>query len=103
MARVSLTDDVLGEDDEPARPPTPPPATTRQSPVDQKPRKYTMLVSAEDDVTAHRVVDDVVARSGIRATKSMRGDVVRALLAEAEDDPALRDRVAARLRDTMPS
>ncbi len=73
---------------------TPPPATP-----DEKPRKYTMLVSAEDDVIARRVVDQAVATSGIRPVKSMRGDVVRALMAEADEDPALLNRVAARLRD----
>ncbi|QJY51238.1 hypothetical protein [Pseudonocardia broussonetiae] len=66
-------------------------------------RKFTMLVDPADDDRAHRVVDDVVARAGIRPTKQMRADVVRALFAEADQDPALRERLAARLRDSMPS
>lgn len=76
-------------------PPPPPPAPTR--------RKFTMLVEPADDDRARRVVDDVVARAGIRTTKQMRADVVRALFAEADQDPALRERLAARLRDSMPS
>lgn len=60
----------------------------------EKPRKFTMLMSSTDDERAHRVVDDVVRRAGIRATKSMRADVVRALLALADEDEGLRDRLA---------
>lgn len=62
-----------------------------------------MLVSDADDERAHRVVDDVLKRARIRPTKGMRGDVVRALFALADEDPELRARVAARLHDTMPS
>lgn len=73
--------------------------TDTPPPVDTTPRKYTMLVSPADDERAHRVVDDVVRRAGIRATKPMRADVVRALFAVAAADPELRAVVAARLRD----
>lgn len=99
MARVNLTGDVLGDEPPPRAPeqatPPPPPAT--------RPRKFTMLVSDADDERAHRVVDDVLKRARIRPTKGMRGDVVRALFALADEDAQLRAAVAARLRDTTPS
>lgn len=102
MARVSLSGDVLGDDEPPARrpatppPPPPPPAKPAR-------RKFTMLVDDADDERAHRVVDDVLKRARIRPTKSMRADVVRMLFALADEDPQLRASVAARLRDSMPS
>lgn len=82
---------------EPPPPPPPPPAEP------EKPRKFTMLVSDEDDERAHRVVDDVLKRARIRPTKSMRADVVRALFLLADGDPSLRDRLAGILRGVRPS
>ena len=38
------------------------------------------------------------ARSRVRPTKQMRGDVIRLLFALADEDPALRARLAERLR-----
>lgn len=64
----------------------------------EKPRKFTMLVSDDDDERARKVVDDVVKRAGIRTTKSMRADVVRALFAVAEHDTALREKLAEKLK-----
>ncbi|MGE3414102.1 MAG: hypothetical protein AB7L91_17995 [Dehalococcoidia bacterium] len=101
MARVNLTGDVLG-DDPPPRPATPPPPPALPPAPSVRPRKFTMLVDEADDDRAHRVVDDVLKRGRIRPTKSMRADVVRALFALADEDPELRARLAARLRDTMP-
>ena len=104
MARVKLTDALLDDGETPpqevalAAPPAPAPAPV----VDERPRKFTMLVGAEDDERARRVVDDVTARAGIRTTKSMRADVVRALFQLADDDPALRDRLGEALRQRTP-
>lgn len=81
----------------------PPVAVEEAEPPVAKPRKFTMLVSDEDDERAHRVVDDVLRRARIRPTKSMRADVVRALFLLAEGDPGLRDRVAGVLRGHKPS
>lgn len=108
MARVSLTRDVLGDEDDA-------PATTRASarsvpvavapvltpepvPAAEKPRKFTMLVAAADDERARRLTDTVVQLARIRVTKSMRADVVRALVAIAAEDGELQQRVAEVLR-----
>lgn len=56
-----------------------------------------MLVAAEDDAIARRVVDDVVRRSGARSIKSMRADVIRVLFALADEDPLLRAAIARRI------
>lgn len=96
MARLKLGD-VLGDDEEPT-PPPPPPAPAPSAAVDTTPRKFTMLMTDETVERANRVTAAVVARSGIRATKSMRADVVRALFEEADADPDLQARVADRVR-----
>ena len=62
-----------------------------------------MVFAPADDQLARRVVDDVVRAAGIQPTKQMRAEVIRALLAAADDDPRLRAVVAARLRDGAPS
>lgn len=101
MARVTKLDDVLGDAEPvaPARPATPTPAPPVQaSPVDQRPRKFTMLVDSADDERARRLTDAVVALAGIRATKGMRADVVRALIAIAAEDERLQRKVASALR-----
>src|SRR4051794_6168235 len=99
MARVSLTDDVLGADE-----PTPaPPAPTRVPPARPDPvqpvgpaevRKFTMLNGPEEDARARELTDAIVRQAGIRATKGMRADVVRALIDIAADDPRLQAKVA---------
>jgi hypothetical protein len=83
-------------------PPDPPPLPSPPA-VPEKPWKYTLLLDRADYDRANDVEADVVKRSGIRRRKSMRGELVRALLAEAEADEQLRERVAARLRDGQPS
>ena len=59
-----------------------------------------MLVDAADDERARRLTDAVVGLAGIRAVKSMRADVIRALVALAVEDERLQQRVAKRLRST---
>lgn len=85
-----------------AAPPEPVPPSSPPT-VPEKPWKYTLLLDRADYDRANDVEADVVKRSGIRRRKSMRGELVRALLAEAEVDEELRERVAARLRDGQPS
>lgn len=63
-------------------------------------RKFTMRVDDVEDERARQVTDDVVRRARVRPTKGMRADVVRAMWAEAEEDPQLRARLASRLRGT---
>jgi hypothetical protein len=94
MARTRKgLEDLLAEQVQPrkAELPVPVPDTT--------PHKFTMLNNAQDHARAVRLVDEIVARSGIRATKSMRADVVRALFAVAAEDANLREAVAAKLRE----
>jgi hypothetical protein len=99
MARLDLTADVPG--DEPTPPPRPQTvASPPPPPVDERPRKFTMLVDAADDERARRLTDAVVGLAGIRAIKSMRADVIRALVALAVEDERLQQRVAKRLRST---
>ena len=93
MARVDLSADVLG-DDEPEPAPEAPPRR-RQS---GRRTKYTIELSERDTKRAERVTADVVKRSRVRPTKQMRGDVIRLLFAQADEDPALRARLAERLR-----
>lgn len=98
MARVTLSTDVLGDDEPPARsstPPPPPPPVAQE----ERPRKFTMLVGPADDERARRVTDEVVRLAGIRPTKSMRADVLRVLVALADEDPRLRQRAAKALRE----
>jgi hypothetical protein len=95
MARVDLSADVLGDEPVSARSvPVPPP------PVDERPRKFTMLFDAADDDRARRLTEAVVVQAGIRATKSMRADVIRALVAIALEDERIQHRVAKRLRSS---
>ena len=77
MARVDLTADVLGDE------PTPPP----------RPRTVA-------STPPPRLTEAVVGLAGIRAIKSMRADVIRALVALAVEDERLQQRVAKRLRST---
>lgn len=93
MARVNLSDALFDEPEQPR---------ARPRPVDDRPRKFTMLNAARDDERARAVTEDVVARAGIRQTKSMRADVVRALFTLAERDPEIRARLAGLLRDGTP-
>lgn len=66
---------------------------------DTTPFKFTMLLEMQDAARARRVVDDIVARSGIRVTKRMQAAVIRAMFAVAAEDAQLRGAVAAKLRD----
>jgi hypothetical protein len=100
MGRVSLTDDVLGSDEVPL-PVVPTSPVPVAPPLDERPRKFTMLVDTADDDRARRLTDAVVRLAGIRATKGMRADVVRALISLAADDDELQLRVARQLRDGM--
>ncbi len=104
MARVKqLTGDVLaGETPILAVPPA---ASLSPTPIQvllkekEKPRKFTMLNSNADDQRARQLTNAVVQLAGIRATKSMRADVIRALIAIAVDDPELQRRLAEALRN----
>lgn len=98
MARVRKLGEVLGDDEpEPKPKPQPAPPATRP-PAALPPRKFTMLMDDEAIERANRVTSAVVALSGIRATKSMRAEVVRALFEEAEHDRDLQQRLAERVR-----
>lgn len=77
---------------------TSPAATAEPVPAAEKPRKFTMLVAAADDERARRLTDTVVELARICVTKSMRADVVRALVAIAAEDGELQQRVAEVLR-----
>lgn len=112
MARVDLTEDVLGGDDDqppaPTPPPAPPPAQTAQAAPPAPPApppapwKYSALLDEDDREIALRVEASVVRRSGIRATKGMRADILRALFALADADDQLQERLAERLRGGPP-
>ncbi|MDQ2802875.1 MAG: hypothetical protein M3Y41_09390 [Pseudomonadota bacterium] len=104
MARVKqLTGDVLAGDT-PIQA-APPAASLSPTPIQvplqekEKPRKFTMLNSTADDERARRLTNAVVQLAGIRVTKSMRADVVRALIVIAVDDPELQRRLAEALRN----
>ena len=108
MARVSLSDGILDEDEPPPRlespepaPPAPvePPAAVE----DEAPWKYTVMLSPADYDRARDVEDAAVKLAGVRRNRGKRAAVVRALFALAAEDPELLARVAARLRDGSPS
>lgn len=89
MARVDLDENVLGAD-EPARTA----AAPRPSAAPAPRRKFTMLNTDEDDRRAQDLTAAVVELAGIRPTKGMRADVVRALVAIASEDLGLQRKVA---------
>jgi hypothetical protein len=105
MGRVSLTDDVLGGDEVPAvgRPAAVPAAVPAElvSVVPVPVRKFTMLNGPEEDARARQLTDDVVRLAGVRPTKGMRADVVRALIDVAAEDPKLQAKVAKLLKSRI--
>lgn len=96
-------DEVLAQTVPEEEPVTTPPTQLRPAEADDPMRKYTVLLSDADHDRAREVTDDVVALAGIRATKSMRGDVLRVLYQLADQDPDIRRRLADLLRAAMPS
>jgi hypothetical protein len=78
---------------EPASAASPEPLPARPAPT-----KYTLLLNGRDEERARRVVDDVVQRVGLRPVKGQRAGVIRLLFALADEDEALRGRLAERLR-----
>lgn len=87
----------------PTKPPTEPPAQRR-------PRKFTALLDADTDARYGRLLADLVTTVGPIATRSdgagrlrsgydpSRADLLRALLAVAEHDPAVRAAVHDQVR-----
>lgn len=92
-----LADDLEGQSsDQPTPAFTPPPAPPTPTPT--QPWKYTLLLTEADRQAALAAEAAVVASAGIRPTKSMRAEVVRALLALAAEDPVLQMRAGRQLR-----
>lgn len=84
----------------PDPPPTPPaPAPVAEPPA---PWKYSALLDESDREVALRVEAVVVRLAGIRPTKGMRADILRALFKRADTDEELQQWLAAWLRGGAP-
>jgi hypothetical protein len=88
---------LRGERPAPPSAPAPEPAAEQAPPP--APWKYTVLLTEDDRQTAVDLEAAVVRRAGIRRTKGMRAELLRALFALAAEDEQLQERLAARLRD----
>lgn len=106
MARVSLTDDVLGDDDAQVLPATPEP---RRSPEARsrarararaEKRKFTAQLTGEEArelaALAQHVVDELAPDP---VGKGWQAEVVRGLVALAAADPELRQRLVGHLTE----
>lgn len=95
---VRLTNLTEALDDGPAATPAPAPEVPAPVVEEEPRRRFTMLSTAAEEDQARRLTDSVIALAGIRPTKGMRADVVRALVAIAADDERLQRKVAAIVR-----